>query len=105
MTDRERLILQEAKAAILSVEPRAEVILFGSRARGEAHEESDFDLMVITPEEVRVLERGPYYAEIGEVNLRHLELLSMFFVSKGRWEEEKADHPFLKQVLNDGIPI
>ena len=105
MTARERQILAEAKAAILSVEPAAEVILFGSRARGEAHEESDFDLMIVTPEEVRVLERGPYYERVQEVNFRHEELLSMFFVERDRWESSKRTDPFLSQVLADGIPV
>ncbi len=105
MTDRERLILQEAKAAILSVEPRAEVILFGSRARGEAHEESDFDLMVITPEEVRVLERGPYYERTVDIDIKYGEQLSMFFITQSKWIEERRDHPFLNQVLTDGIQL
>ena len=105
MTARERQIVAEAKAAILSVEPAAEIILFGSRARREAHKESDFDLMIVTPEEVRVLERGPYYERVQEVNLKFGELLSMFFVDRGRWESDKLEHPFLSQVLVDGTSI
>ena len=105
MTARERQILDEAKAAILSVEPAAEVILFGSRARGEAHEESDFDLMIVTPEEVRVLERGPYYARTVEIDTKYGEMLSLFFVSRAQWRAERRDHHFLRQVYEDGIPV
>lgn len=37
-------------AAILETVPAKKVILFGSRARGEARPESDYDLLVVVPE-------------------------------------------------------
>ena len=105
MTTRERQILAEAKAAILSVEPAAEVILFGSRARGEAHEESDFDLMIVTPQEVRVLERGPYFKRTVEIDMKYGEMLSLFFISRTQWRAERRRHHFLRQVYDDGITV
>lgn len=38
--------------AVLEVVPDAGVILFGSRARKEAREESDWDILVLTDEQV-----------------------------------------------------
>ena len=38
---------QRVKQAILAAEPEAEVYLFGSRARGDAHAESDWDFLVL----------------------------------------------------------
>lgn len=105
MTPREHEILQRAKAAILAVEPRAEVLLFGSRARGEAHEDSDFDLMILTPEEVRVLERGPYYDGIVDIDIEYGELLSLHFEPLDRWRERKSYHPFLRQVDRDAVHL
>ena len=43
----DRALLGRVKAAVLAVEPGAEVILYGSRARGDAHAESDWDLLVL----------------------------------------------------------
>jgi len=41
--------VQACKAAVSCVLPEAEVVLFGSRARGDATVESDFDFLIITP--------------------------------------------------------
>jgi len=40
-------LLQRCKQAIRAVVPDADVILYGSRARGDAAEDSDYDLLVL----------------------------------------------------------
>lgn len=44
-------ILEEIKRVVLQVDFDAEVVLFGSRARGDFHEESDWDLLVLVDKE------------------------------------------------------
>jgi uncharacterized protein len=40
-------LLQRCKKAIRTVVPDADVILYGSRARGDAKDDSDYDLLVL----------------------------------------------------------
>ena len=40
-------LLQRCKEAIRAVVPEADVILYGSRARGDAKDDSDYDLLVL----------------------------------------------------------
>jgi predicted nucleotidyltransferase len=40
-------LLQRCKKAIRAVAPDADVILYGSRARGDAKDDSDYDLLVL----------------------------------------------------------
>ncbi len=47
MTD--KAMMQRIKQNVLEVDPQAEVWLYGSRARGTANEESDWDVLVLTP--------------------------------------------------------
>ncbi len=49
MNDRQD-ILKEIKQSVISIDENAEVILFGSRARGDYHEESDWDVLVLVDE-------------------------------------------------------
>lgn len=46
----EETVIAEASRRLAAAAPDAKVILFGSRARGEAHADSDLDLLVIEPE-------------------------------------------------------
>lgn len=50
MTDES--LIEEAGRRLAAAAPGAKVILFGSRARGEARPDSDLDLLVIEPDEV-----------------------------------------------------
>ncbi len=40
-------LLQRCKKAIRTVVPDADIILYGSRARGDAKDDSDYDLLVL----------------------------------------------------------
>jgi predicted nucleotidyltransferase len=49
LNDRQN-ILKEIKQSVISIDENAEVILFGSRARGDYHDESDWDVLVLVDE-------------------------------------------------------
>ena len=42
------IILIEIKSTVQRCEPEADIVLFGSRARGDADNYSDYDLIIIT---------------------------------------------------------
>lgn len=47
MTTKESNIIQLISSRIKSKDPNAEIIQFGSRARGEAKEDSDWDVLIL----------------------------------------------------------
>lgn len=58
-TGADRRLLTECKAVIQEAVPDASVILYGSRARGDAQDDSDYDLLVLVDRAVDVqLERA-----------------------------------------------
>ena len=47
-SESERLLLLKCRDAVKKIEPSAEIILYGSRARGNAEPESDYDFLILT---------------------------------------------------------
>ena len=94
--------IQTLKRQIL---PDEKVILFGSQARGDAHEESDWDLLIILNSESANLDDEIKYSypftKLGWVY--HVDF-NVLLYSKNDWEK-RSFMPLYKNVLSDGINI
>ena len=77
-----------------------QVYLFGSLARGDQHESSDIDLLVVAPYRGRALDA------IGEV-LRHTELaVEPLVVSPAAFARRLAEaDPFLTRIAREAIRL
>ena len=79
------------------------IILFGSVARGEAGEESDIDILVVTKKEDFRLRR--MLIEIAfDILLNTRENISVKALSKDEFERRK-NFSFLRGVISEGIKI
>lgn len=45
-------ILSRIKESVNEIEPQSEIILFGSKARGDYRDDSDWDLLILIPSQV-----------------------------------------------------
>lgn len=100
-------VLAEIKNLLTRIAPYAEVILYGSRARGDAREDSDFDLLILLPEQY---EGRAFVKEQGRIsdNLYDLSLdlgvdISTLIVPKHLFFKKKT--PFTINVKNEGIVL
>ncbi|MCC8070852.1 MAG: nucleotidyltransferase domain-containing protein [Bacteroidales bacterium] len=97
--------LKKIKAVLQRVAPQAEVILFGSEARGEARPDSDFDLLILEETKVtyeRLLEiTGPLYTLLWEENIN----VSPIVMTRSEWYDRPIPTPFYLNVLKEGIRI
>lgn len=98
-------LLQDIRRAVLRVDPDAEVILFGSRARGEAHAESDWDLLVLSEQSANLKLRDRYYDLIYDLELNYDEALSTVFFSLGRWRSGASPAPLYDNIRREGIQL
>jgi predicted nucleotidyltransferase len=106
MNMKEQYIISLIKSKIRQKNSDAEVILFGSHARGEAHVDSDWDILILLNSLIvtRKTEKE-YREELFEVELEIGEPISTFVFSKNDWESKHSITPLYKSIQRDGILI
>ncbi|MDO5523703.1 MAG: nucleotidyltransferase domain-containing protein [Bacteroidia bacterium] len=106
MTKKEQDIAQTIAARIKSRDPDAEVILFGSRARGQAHEESDWDILILMNRAKKSRsDENLYRDEIFQLELELGESISTLIYSKKEWENILIHTPIHQNIKNEGITL
>ncbi|MFP4092580.1 MAG: nucleotidyltransferase domain-containing protein [Cyclobacteriaceae bacterium] len=95
-------ITQKVKEAVRSLDPEAEVVLFGSRARGDSHEESDWDFLVLSKKISTRDEKRKFYDTMLDIELATGEVLSFFINEPSAWHR-KEGWPIHNEVTQDGI--
>ena len=97
-------LAQKIKNSILSKDNTAIVYLYGSRARGDYKEGSDWDFLVITKKSKITYE---YQNEIMEpvynLELETGEIFSLAVYTFSDWNNRKSVSPFFINVAKEGI--
>lgn len=106
MTERESNIANLISSRIKHRDPQAEVILFGSHARGQASEESDWDILILIdkPKKNRSVEES-YRDEMFQLELELGEPISTFVYSKEDWENKYIFTPLYQNIKKEGVRL
>ncbi len=97
-------LLRRIQKTVKSIDPEAQVVLYGSRARGAADTASDWDFLILTGHTLNresVLEiRDRLY----DLELETDTVLSSIIRTKKEWNSSKYSVlPYKKAVEQDGI--
>jgi len=86
--------------------PNAEIILFGSQARGDFNKDSDWDILILLNQlDVSRDTEMEYREELFEVELETGEPISTFVFSKNDWESKHKITPLYKNIKTEGIEL
>lgn len=100
----ERDLLVRCKRAIQAVDPTADVILYGSRARGDADDDSDYDLLILTDGDSGLKREDMFRQSLYPLELETGAVLSVMAYNRQVWATPLyREMPFGKNVIRDGL--
>ena len=99
-------ILSEIKRLVLLQEPEAEIILYGSHARGDYRSDSDMDILILLDKENIGWEYSNKIANtLYDIELDTGQMISPIIKSKKEWYNKYKITPFFKNVSSEGIVL
>lgn len=109
MTENEKTALAQFTEEIRNLYGKAlkYVILYGSRARGDSHDDSDYDIMILvdlSDSEIRLLNEP-----LTKLECKYLDTYDMYLTSYAQninfFNKWVRAHPFYNNVWNEGVPL
>jgi len=92
------------RAEIQNIEENAQVILFGSRARGDNRKDSDWDFLILMDREVTVALKDEIRERLYEIELETGEVISTIIHQKDEWEERTIT-PIYQIIEEEGVEV
>jgi uncharacterized protein len=103
MKQEDNNIAGKIRSSIRGIDPNAQVIVFGSRARGDAKEDSDWDILILTSMPVSMEVEKSFRNILFELEIETGEVFSTFVYQKKIWNTRHRLTPFYKNVKTDGV--
>jgi predicted nucleotidyltransferase len=103
MKKAEKSILTQIKKIVKGKDPSAKIYLYGSRSRGTAKSESDWDLLIILNRDKISLDlereiTDPLY----DLEFDTGEVISPMIYTENEWNTKYCVTPFHKNVMSEG---
>ena len=106
LKDNEREAIREATRMLKEKFPVKEVILFGSKARGDDDPESDIDLLLLTTRPIYWKERHSIVEALFDVEMKYDVVISIIVNSVNDWQTGLSSLlPVHEEITQEGIPI
>jgi predicted nucleotidyltransferase len=80
-----------------------QLILFGSQARGDAREDSDVDILIVTQKRLSLGEREKLIAFVSDLAINENILINFIEMSPQRFSSEQS--PLLLNIRREGIVL
>lgn len=105
MKDKTQNITYLIRQTINDIDPDAEVILYGSRARGDEKPDSDWDILILTDYAVDLNTEQKFRDKLYDLELDTGEPFSVFVYSREDWTTKQRITPFYENVNQEGITL
>lgn len=93
------------KKQVREIDPLADIILYGSRARGDARPDSDWDILILVNSNADIETEKVFRHKLFDVELELGQVFSTFVYNKEEWNSKHWMTPLFKNIVNEGIMI
>lgn len=106
LRDNEKEAIRKATRMLKEKFPVKEVILFGSKARGDSSEESDIDLLLLTSQPLHWKVRHAIIDALFDVEMKHDVVISIVVNTVYDWHEGICTVlPIHEEINREGVAI
>ena len=103
--DKKAQIVSLIRDTIRASEPTAQIILYGSRARGDAREDSDWDVLaIIDKPRLTLKDRSNLQFPVWDKGLALGQEINVFSYTRRQWEQAPPSL-FKYNVMKEGITL
>ena len=102
----ENTIFVTIKQLVQNIEPNAQVILYGSFARGDNNKNSDIDLLILLDKEkITFQDEKKIKSPLYDLEFDTGQIISPLVLSKSDWEDRHRITPFYHNIKQEGISL
>ena len=105
MRNDKNYIIGLIRKKVKETDPNAEIILYGSRARGDEREFSDWDILILTNYPISYKEEQKFRHNLYDIELDTGEIISTFVYFKNDWQGKHSVTPLFYNISKEGIKI
>ena len=105
MRNDKNYIIGLIRKKVEETDPNAEIILYGSRARGDEREFSDWDILILTNYPISYKEEQKFRHNLYDIELDTGEIISTFVYYKNDWQGKHSVTPLFYNISKEGIKI
>ncbi len=102
VSETDKALMAEVKSAIQDILSNAEILLYGSAARGTRGPESDYDILVLTDGRLSDREKRGIERKLLDMELVHDIILSTAYHARTEWTRQHS-LPFHSEVEKYGV--
>ena len=106
ISESDKQLMLELKEIIKRFVPDAEVILYGSAARGARQPDSDYDVLILSPSKLTSEQQRTIDSAIYELDLEKDVVLSAVIYARDEWTHPIIQaSPYRRNVMKDGVIV
>ena len=99
-------LIEQIKQTVHEMEPDAEIILYGSRTRGDAISESDWDFLILVDGPISDERTDRIRHRLYEIEWESEEVISSIVRNREEWNSDLYQAmPFHQRVQQEGIRL